>query len=217
MKIYDPNKHSYEYPKRNGQKVILFDSPDGTGKTNIAQALSFDMKLPYFRMDSQHDNWRKGKFKEALEFDQTYLSEFLWQTQYSVIIDRAYPSEWVYSRAFGRETNAEVLRMVDEKFAKMGTHIIMPLRHDYSKNRKDEVIPNEMLPKIHDVYQEFAEWTKCTVIQIYVDGFDDQLIKELPAVKNEFHFDEQQQFKFSVTLDRSSRKIDRINGVKVEK
>src|SRR3954464_5618431 len=89
---------------------IIFDSPDGTGKTNIAQALAKELRVPYFRMGSQHDNWRARKFKEALEFDQTYISEFLSQTKHSVIIDRAYPSEWVYSRVYGRETNEEVLR-----------------------------------------------------------------------------------------------------------
>lgn len=164
------------------QKVIIFDSPDGTGKTNISQALSQELKVPYFRMGSQHDNWRRGKFKTALEFDQTYISEFLRQTGHSVIIDRAYPSEWVYSRVFGRDTNTKVLFQVDEAFAKMGTTIVIPLRHDYSKSREDEVVLNSELPKLHDAYLEFQKWTQCNTIAIYVDDFENDLNRELPLI-----------------------------------
>ena len=84
--------------------VIIFEGPDGVGKTEIARALEKEIRIsslfpdepwktpiPYFRMGSQHENWRKGRFKDALEFDQTYISEFLAQTKFSVIIDRAYP------------------------------------------------------------------------------------------------------------------------------
>ena len=35
------------------QEVIIFDSPDGTGKTNISQGLSVATGIPYFRMGSQ--------------------------------------------------------------------------------------------------------------------------------------------------------------------
>ena len=167
----------------SNQRVIIFDSPDGTGKTNMAQALSERTGISYFRMASQHDNWRAGKFKTALEFDQTYISEFLRQTKLSVIIDRAYPSEWVYSRVYNRETNLEVLRLVDDTFASFGTTIVIPLRRDYRGSREDEVVEQSMLPRLHDAYLDFEKWTRCKTCILYVDELNDDIQEELPIIR----------------------------------
>jgi len=165
------------------QRIIIFDSPDGTGKSNIAQALGHRLGIPYFKMNTEHENWRKGKFKEALEFDQTYIYQFLKQTGYTAIIDRAYPAEWVYSKVYGRETNDKLLLDLDRGFAELGTTIVVPLRRDYSKNRKDELVENSMLPKLDEAYHEFCKWTKCNVIKIHVDDFDDSLDAELAFIQ----------------------------------
>lgn len=166
-----------------GQQIIIFDSPDGTGKTNIAKALADDQGVPYFKMNTEHENWRKGRFKEALEFDQTYLLQFLTQTGYSVVIDRAYPAEWVYSKVFKRETNQALLTQIDEGFSQLGTTIIVPLRRDYSKNRQDELVPNDKLQELHNGYLDFCEWTKCGTMKIHVDDFNDELSGELYFIK----------------------------------
>lgn len=186
-------------PKRE-QKIIIFDSPDGTGKTNIAQALSMDLKIPYFRMDTQHQNWRKGKFKEALEFDQPYLAEFIRQTHSNVIIDRAYPAEWVYSRVFDRPTNDEVLEQIDLAFARMGAYIVIPVRHDYSKARKDDLVDKKHLPLLHETYMEFARWSRCTTITIYVDAFGNDLKKEIAALKEDLDFGNDMGWKWNKVL-----------------
>lgn len=170
------------------QNVIIFDSPDGTGKTEIALALSKELNIPYFKMNTEHENWRKGKFKEALEFDQTYLAEFLLQTKHSAIIDRAYPAEWVYSQVYGRETNMSILEQVDAKFAKMGARIIIPVRRNYNEARSDELVENHMLPILHEKYIEFKKWTKCNTITIYVDAFYNNLEYEIPALKRELSY-----------------------------
>jgi thymidylate kinase len=194
---------------RPSQKIVIFDSPDGTGKTNIAQGLSFDLKIPYFRMGSQHENWRKGRFKEALEFDQTYISEFLRQTRTDVIIDRAYPSEWVYSQVYGRETNQQVLEQVDAQFARMGAYIVIPLRHDYSDSRKDEVVDVTDLPKLHQAYLKFRKWTRCPTITIYVDSYGNDLKREIEAIRPELNFDRDKHgFALNVTLDLMTEKKD---------
>lgn len=164
------------------QRIFIFDSPDGTGKTEIGKELASRISLPYFKMTTEHENWRRGTFKEALRFDQTYILEFLRQTGYGAVIDRAYPAEWVYSRVFKRQTDEVVLSRVDSGFAELGTTIIIPLRKDYSMNRVDEVVPNEKLPELHRAYLEFAQWTKCNVIKLYVDDFDNDLDREIGAI-----------------------------------
>lgn len=166
------------------QRIIIFDSPDGTGKSNIAQGLSIRTGIPYFKMNTEHQNWRSGRFKDALEFDQTYLLQFLKQTNHSVIIDRAYPAEWVYSRVFGRETNDPLLRRLDEEFSALGTDIVIPLRHDYSRNRQDELVPNHKLNDLHRTYLDFHEWSKCKTHLLFVDDYNDNLLKELNVLQD---------------------------------
>lgn len=164
------------------QKIYIFDSPDGTGKTEISKELSRRIGIPYFKMTTEHENWRNGTFKEALRFDQTYIAEFLRQTHHSVIIDRAYPAEWVYSKVFNRETDDVVLERVDRIFSDLGAFIVIPVRDDYSNSREDEVVPREKLQEIHDTYKMFAEWTKCHVIELNVDKLQNDLNAEMDSI-----------------------------------
>ena len=164
------------------QHIYIFDSPDGTGKTEIAKELSRRICVPYFKMNSEHQNWRDRTFKEALRFDQTYLSQFLKQTRYSAIIDRAFPAEWVYSKVFNRETDDRVLLAVDKEFADMNATIIIPLRRSYKNSRPDEVVPEDRLQEIHDMYLKFCEWTRCSTIQVFVDDFDNNLNEEINSI-----------------------------------
>jgi thymidylate kinase len=168
------------------QRIIILDGPDGCGKTNIGQELSRYLGIPYFKVNSEIAHWRQGKFKEALEFDQTYISEFLLQTGYDVIVDRAYPSEYVYSKVFKRETNIEVLKKVDEAFAKMGAVIVIPVKHDYSKNRQDELVENSKLDEIHHEYERFARlFTQCSSLTLYVDDLKENLHEEMKVITQE--------------------------------
>jgi thymidylate kinase len=166
------------------QKIIIFDGPDGTGKTNIARALSGRWDVPYFKFSGEHDYWRKDKFKTALEFDQPFMLEYLKQSQASIIWDRAYPSEYVYSQIFNRETNTELLERLDREYAKYGTWIVIPLRRNYTDNEEDDLVPKSELTNLHDGYEEFCDWTECNTIRIYVDSFGNDVIREMEALQS---------------------------------
>lgn len=170
-------------PKHLNQQVFIFEGPDGVGKTEISRGLSDLLGIPYFRMATQHDNWRKNKFQTALEFDQTYIAEFLSQTGTSAIIDRAFPSEYVYSAVYKRGTNHEVLRAVDKKFAEFGATIILLLRRDYENSREDDLVDKSKLRALHNEYVAFAGWTQCNVIQLYVDDLLNDLKLQLPILQ----------------------------------
>lgn len=176
-------------------KIIIMEGPDGCGKTEIGKGLSKVLGIPYFKMTTEVQNWRKGKFKEALEFDQTYLLQFLKQTGHSAIIDRAYPSEWVYSQVYNRETNEDIMQMIDYGFSKLDTHIVIPWREDYSNNRHDDLVTNDKLQAIHDKYFEFMKWTGCDKIPINVDRYKNDLGRELdylvPILTGAYHVDGQ--------------------------
>ena len=145
------------------QHVIIFDGPDGCGKSNMALHLAERLGIPYFKNKRESKFFKKdpGYFVKALKYADPYFISYLQQSKASVILDRSFPSEWVYSRAFNRETNDDILRMVDGLYAGLGAKIIIPTRSDYTKCRKDQFkeIDSEMLVKLDKLYQDFESWT----------------------------------------------------------
>lgn len=169
------------------QMVLIFEGPDGCGKTNISQALSQLIGVPYFKNTNEWDFFENDPsyFVNALTYGDPYFLSYLKQTGASVILDRSYPSEWVYSKVFGRKTNEDVLTAVDSLYAQLGTRIILPFRTDYS-NVVDQFssVTSEKLAKIDKEYRNFANWTKCETLFVNVD--DENLDRELFEILNFF-------------------------------
>jgi hypothetical protein len=186
------------------QKIVILEGPDGCGKTNVAQGLSLDLKVPYYKMRHEHGAWQAGTFKEELQFGEPRQVELLRQLSADVVIDRGHPSEWVYSLAFNRETDLALLRKVDDEYARMGAYIVILLRHDYSKSRPDELVELESLPILHEHYLSFAQWTKCDCVVLYVDAFGNDLKRELDVLRPELRWGDQMiGLTKTITLDRN--------------
>lgn len=168
------------------QKVIVFEGPDGCGKTNISKALSSDLNVPYFK---NKDEWKyfvndPAYFVNALTYGDPYFLSYLEQTGASVIVDRWYPSEWVYSQVFNRPTNMDVLELIDKRAAGLGTKIVIPYRKNYQDvvDQFEDVITPGVLENVHAAYLRFVEWTECDTFLLNVD--DENLARELKEVHN---------------------------------
>ena len=168
------------------QKVIVFEGPDGCGKTNISKALAGDLQVPYFK---NKDEWKyfvndPAYFVNALTYGDPYFLSYLEQTGASVIVDRWYPSEWVYSQVFNRPTNMDALEHIDRRAAALGTKIVIPYRENYQDvvDQFEDVITPEVLENVHSAYLRFMEWTECDTFLLNVD--DDNLTRELREVHN---------------------------------
>lgn len=170
--------------KKDKQHVIIFDGPDMCGKTQMAQALSKRLGVGYFKNKRESKFFREdpGYFQKALKYGDPFFASYLKQTGASVIMDRSYPSEYVYSRVFGRETNADILRMVDTMFSDVGALIIIPFRTSYEKIKDDQFseIDATMLEQIDKLYDEFSLWTSCRVLKLNVDN--ENLEQELAEI-----------------------------------
>jgi thymidylate kinase len=151
------------------QNVIIVEGVDKVGKSTIAKELSKAMKIPYFKYNI-FNYWDKGQFEQATYFDQPYLVELLKQTKYSIIIDRAYPSEFAYAPVFGRNYDEEFLKKIDEKFAELQAVVILCFK--YNNNKKDEKVPLEKYKEILDRYLKFITWSKCRVILLDTTSMD---------------------------------------------
>ena len=165
------------------QHVLILDAPDNTGKTHIGKELSRITGIPYFKNADEHKYFLKDPdyFIHAIRYVDTYFTSYLESSGASVILDRAWPSEWIYSQALGRKTDIEILRELDVRHAALGTNIIIPLRSDYSNVKDDYAVVNDNIKKIHDLYLEFSIWTKCHCMTLNVD--DEDLNREIMEIR----------------------------------
>ena len=166
------------------QWVIIFDGPDGCGKTNIAQALASAIGVPYFKNSAEHKYFRSNPdyFIDAIRYVDTYFTSYLEATGQSIILDRAWPSEWIYSQVMGRDTDMDVLKSLDTRHAKLNTIIIIPHRTSYVDvdEQYDEV--KARLEQIDTKYKEFAEWSQCHTLLMNVHSED--LQRQLSIIVN---------------------------------
>jgi hypothetical protein len=151
------------------------------GKTEMAQCLSERLGVPYFKNNRERKFFENdpGYFVKALKYGDPYFVSYLQQTGASVILDRSFPSEFVYSKVLNRPTNMDILRMVDTMYADVGAKIIIPYRTSYAdiKDDKFDTIDSEMLVKLDATYREFITWTSCETLLLCVD--DENLEREM--------------------------------------
>jgi len=165
--------------------LLACEGVDMTGKTQIAAELSRQLGIPVFKNSGEWftDLRDPSYFKNLLTYGATFLADFLCQTRASAIMDRNYASEWVYSRYFNRDTNDEVLRKVDEKFAEAGGKIVICRRKSYNGIRDDlhSYIDSHALEGLDSLYAEFERWTRCEVLTVWVD--DENLERETLEIR----------------------------------
>jgi len=165
--------------------LISFEGCDMVGKTQIAQELSKQLNIPYFKNTSEWSTDLKDPsyFKNLLIYGGTFLIDFIHQTRPDAILDRHYPSEWVYSRFFNRETNEEVVRKIDQKFAEAGGKIIICRRKSYNGIQDDlhAYVDSKVLEGLDTLYDEFTKWTSCEVLTVWVD--DENLEREISEIR----------------------------------
>jgi thymidylate kinase len=165
--------------------ILSFEGPDRAGKSEIAAELSRQLGVPVFKNTGEWSTDLKDPsyFKNLLIYGGTFLIDFIHQTRPSAILDRHYPSEWVYSRFFNRETNEEVVRKIDQKFAEAGGKIIICRRKSYNGIQDDlhAYVDSKVLEGLDTLYDEFTKWTSCEVLTVWVD--DENLEREISEIR----------------------------------
>ena len=172
------------------QHIIIFDGPDMCGKTEMAKELSSLIKVPYFKNENEWKYFENDSsyFKNALAYGDTFFYSYLQQTGASIILDRSYPSEWVYSKAFLRVTNDEALSDIDKMASTIKTKIVIPYRTSYEglQDQFSSITPAR-LKEIEALYREFSTWTSCDTLLLNVDSedLDDEIFKVLRFINGE--------------------------------
>lgn len=143
-------------------RSLIVIGPDRVGKTTVCNRLSSLSGLPVFKFPSEKEIFKNGG-SDSLIFDWG-LTQFLKQSEYNFISDRGYPCEYVYSQVFGRKTNLDLLKKIDEEHAKLGTEIIFLHSTDVPEE-EDDIIDKKYYYEIVDMYYNFVHtFTKCNVM-----------------------------------------------------
>ena len=83
--------------KNNNQKIIIIEGHDKSGKTSLIEKLSNELQIPSYKRVNTKGSY---DFLIDLHYSVDTLTLFLEQSGHSVIFDRLYPSEYVYSKLF---------------------------------------------------------------------------------------------------------------------
>ena len=158
------------------QVVLLCGGPDRCGKTNILAELNRITGIPTFKASDEHENFlgTQDRFLMTLRYADPRMVDLIKQANVSVLVDRAYMCEWVYSRFFGRQTDETALRRIDNSYANLGARILICTRKDFT-GIVDDLNPkldSEALARISGLYDEFIMWTNCRTYRLFVDDED---------------------------------------------
>jgi group I intron endonuclease len=168
------------------QLVLFVVGPDGCGKSNIIAALKKELQIESFKASDEHATFlshKQEKFLNDLRFADPRIEDFIYQTGVSVIFDRGYPCEKVYSEFYGRETDHRMLRFIDERYSRINAKILICTRSSYEGrvDNLDSRLDGSALQKIDSLYRDFVTWTKCKTLLLNVD--DENLEREISDIK----------------------------------
>lgn len=164
---------------------MILEGSERTGKTNIAAALSKQLGIPIFKAQVQKKFFMgdRSQFLPFLRFGETTLADFLEQTGTSVILDRNWPSEIVYSEYFNRPTDSDVTKQLDETYARMGALIVVCTRLEGYAGCVDEddpTIKEEQITAIDRLYKRRVSQVKTR--KMFLDTSDEDLNRELREI-----------------------------------
>ncbi len=156
---------------------IIVVGPDRVGKTTIVKHISEMLEIPPFKCPAEKKIFKEGG-RESLAFDYT-LTHFMAQTGVRFISDRGYPCEWVYSKVFGRQTDLDLLDLIDRAHQNLGTRILY-LYSSVEPTEPDDLVPADKYWDVKQTYDDFCEWSTCRItavdtakmLQAYRDGDD---------------------------------------------
>ena len=161
--------------------ILIFEGPDGCGKTNIAEELSKHLAIPVYKSGKEAEIFHdpEGQYL-TLKWANYEMIKLLEVTEASVIFDRFFPSEWVYAQVFNRKTDLGLVKKYDAWMAKLGAKIIWCDKPNM--DGEDELVPASKYNELRDKYFDYMKDTLCDVCYLNTTDHDlDTQINEILA------------------------------------
>jgi len=159
--------------------LLIFEGPDGCGKTNIAEAVGEKLGIPVYKSGREHEIFHdpQGQYL-TLKWANYEMIKLLETTGTSVIFDRFFPSEWVYAQVFKRKTDLELVKKYDAWWAALGGKIIWLDKTEM--DTEDELIPASKYNEIRERYFDYMKETRCDLF--YLNTGDRDLERQVEEI-----------------------------------
>lgn len=141
------------------QKIIIFEGLDMVGKTTIAKEFSKIFDIPYF--SQKHDTKWHDPSVDLIYGEEARLQMFE-QIGCSAVLDRSYPSEYAYAKAYNRPLLESKIWDVDRRYEKLGAIIVYcyKAKENWMED-KTKLIDMPMYEKIVCAYDDFFAKNRC--------------------------------------------------------
>ena len=135
------------------------EGPDGTGKTNIAEALADKYNMKVYKNEAEfrlYDEDSTNKFVNLLRYSGPAEYHMVRLLKPDIIFDRNYISEYAYSKAFNRETDLALIKAFDSLYSKLNSMVIYCYKTEYN-NYEDDFINLEKINDIDLAYRSYFD------------------------------------------------------------
>ena len=151
---------------------ILFEGPDGCGKTTLAKRISETFNIAYHKNPYEHGEWKHPeRYKLMLRYTDLYFLTYLKNSGSSVCLDRAWTTEWVYSQVFKRGLEEDMLRQLDTLTKEIKDSVMVITYRNNPPLKGDELEGvNQHWVEIRDKYLELENWSKNRIIYINTEN-----------------------------------------------
>lgn len=153
--------------------LIIFEGVDNCGKTEIATALVKRLQnYQYFKVKQERIHVEKidpAILKQSHLLQLNFFYELARQVDFNIVMDRFYPSEFVYGSLF-RKIDTDELWKYDKLFASLDTRVIILQKEN--EKLEDELWNKEQLIAIKEKYKEFVAKTACKTLVLNTDSED---------------------------------------------
>ena len=141
------------------QNVIIFESCAHSNYAELMDRCSNELHIPIFNPDT---NKSKHEFiTNSIEYIDPYIVNFLKQTKNSVIFNRKYPSQYVYSNVDNLDINSDIFAKIDSLYSEMGTTIIFCYKTQF-----EDVNIKQLHDKTYTHYINFFNNSMCKILPI---------------------------------------------------
>jgi thymidylate kinase len=161
--------------------ILIFEGHDKSGKTTIAKELSKRLNIPRFKVQRDNFNWDPAA---NLKYLTEGVTQFICQTDASIILDRWHPSDFMYSKLFLRPVDMDIVKSIDARLAERNALIIYCYKdpEQFIVDEEDAAFVNpSMYGSMTSLYQQFAAlYSKCRYI--FLNTSDQDLEKQLDTI-----------------------------------
>ena len=169
--VYTPEPHLHD------SRIFIIEGVDCAGKSSLIEKIKLNLQYVTHIQDLAQTVDPSQKDRRELENKLLNLDRFeidliihnvIKQINGYVLLDRCFPSEYVYSRLFDRKLHDKQTFALDKLYSYCNATIVYCKRQKFDeKLYKDKYIDVKDIAKLEEYYEQFFKGTNCKVVRVH--------------------------------------------------